>query len=359
MQEFQVTKSDPSMARIVDLTPRTIAKNQVLAKIDRFAFTANNITYAVAGDMLRYWNFFPVEQDAAHWGVIPVWGFADIVESNAPDLPIGERLFGYFPPSKQLVMNPTRVTDQHFIEGAEHRADLPPAYNMYRRVNANPNYDRKTDNERMLLEVLYITGFCLHDLLTRKQWYDAQQIIVISASSKTSIGLAYALDQDKSSPTTIGLTSARNLETVTSLGIYNESYAYDELDSVKANKATVIIDMSGNQDLLSRLHKHLGDNMCRTINVGITHWNKPKAVQGIYKDRCEQFFAPSHIHTLIGEWGFSKYQTKTAEFFKLAAQRSQAWLNVQEVQGVSGLMDAYPKVCTGTLAANTGLIVVM
>jgi hypothetical protein len=49
-------------------------------KIDRFAFTANNITYAVVGDQFGYWQFFPPTGDEVKdWGILPVWGFADVV----------------------------------------------------------------------------------------------------------------------------------------------------------------------------------------------------------------------------------------------------------------------------------------
>ena len=43
----------------------------LLIKIDRFAFTANNITYAVLGDQLKYWQLFPAPEG---FGNIPVWG---------------------------------------------------------------------------------------------------------------------------------------------------------------------------------------------------------------------------------------------------------------------------------------------
>ena len=37
----------------------------LLVKVTRFAFTANNITYAVLGDQLKYWQLFPAPKDSA------------------------------------------------------------------------------------------------------------------------------------------------------------------------------------------------------------------------------------------------------------------------------------------------------
>ena len=52
--------------------PLPDAPGQVCFRVDRFALTSNNITYALIGDMLGYWTFFPAE---APWGHIPVMGF--------------------------------------------------------------------------------------------------------------------------------------------------------------------------------------------------------------------------------------------------------------------------------------------
>ncbi|MGQ4827609.1 DUF2855 family protein, partial [Enterococcus faecalis] len=69
----------------------------VLAAIDKFGLTANNITYGVVGERIGYWNFFPTDDPA--FGKIPVWGFATIIDSRHDDVPVGTRLYGYFPMS--------------------------------------------------------------------------------------------------------------------------------------------------------------------------------------------------------------------------------------------------------------------
>ena len=93
----------------------------MLAKIDRFAFTANNVTYGVVGERIGYWKFFPVADEG--WGIIPVWGFADIVESKSQDVrSVGERLYGYWPMATHLVMAPDRVKETRLTDGAAHPA---------------------------------------------------------------------------------------------------------------------------------------------------------------------------------------------------------------------------------------------
>ncbi len=360
MQEFQTNKKNLNQTRLVDTTAQTIRDGQVLAKVDRFAFTANNITYAVMGNQLRYWQFFPPNGDhPEEWGIIPVWGFADVVESKCDELAVGERVFGYFPPAHELVLTPAKISSTTFIDASEHRAHLPPGYNAYRRVLNEPGYDRANDAERMLLFVLHLTSFCIHDMLQSNDWFGAKQVVIISASSKTSTGLAYGLAGDKQAPRVVGLTSKRNSEFVTSLGAYDEVHTYQDITQIDADKPTVIIDMSANTEVLSALHNHLGDNMRYTSNVGLTHWDEPRSTDGINQERSHQFFAPSVIQQRMKDWGAEEFSKRSTEYVMRTSSKSRAWLQVKELDGVQGLADVYADVCDGKIAADQGLVVVM
>jgi hypothetical protein len=235
--EFQVRKDNFEEHRLVDTEAPSVAPSDggIRVKVERFAFTTNNITYAVAGEQIGYWQFFPpTGGDAEGWGIIPVWGFAEVIESSNDDMPAGERLFGYFPTASTLEMAPTEITRKGFIEGAPHRSHLPPAYNRYTSVGSEPGYDRASDNHRMLLWPLYITSFCLWDALQEHNWHGAKQVVIVSASSKTSIGLAYAIADDSKAPPAIAITSPRNLEFVSILGLYQQSVSYDSLADIDA-----------------------------------------------------------------------------------------------------------------------------
>ena len=211
MNQFQTLKSDLTKSRIINEDLPIIRDGEILLKIESFAFTANNVTYGVAGDTIGYWKFFPAAQNSDNsWGCIPMWGFAEIIESNNQNLDVGERLFGYFPAADSLVLSPVKISDQSFSDGKEHRKELPPVYNNYLRLNGESNYDPSMDPIRALLFPLHITAFCLCDSLEEDQYLGASQIIIISASSKTAIGLAQGLADSKNSPKIVGLTSVTN-----------------------------------------------------------------------------------------------------------------------------------------------------
>lgn len=362
MLEFQTRKNDINQTRIHEVTDssRALEPGKIRVKVEKFAFTANNITYAVAGEQMAYWRFFPAaDDDGSTWGVMPVWGFGQVIETATPEIELGERFYGYFPPASEVILTPTKISARRFTEGAPNRADLAAAYNNYQRLGADTNNDGAGESERMLLAPLFTTSFCLWDSLADQQWRGGKQIVIISASSKTSIGLSYALAADPNAPAVIGLTSPSNMALVEKLGTYDKAVSYDQLESIDASVPTVIVDMSGNTDVLGRLHAHLGDNMVFCSNVGVTHWGETGKNPDINVERSEFFFAPGHIQKRVGEWGAAAFDQKVNDFMADTSAKCRDWLKIQDVDGLSGMEAVYDDVCSGKLSADQGIIVRM
>jgi hypothetical protein len=353
---LEVRKDDLARTRISERETPALKDGEILVKIDRFALTANNITYGVVGEKIGYWKFFPAEEG---WGVIPVWGFADVIQSNCAEVNIGERLYGYFPMGTHLVMTPAKVKPERLLDGAEHRAGLPPVYNSYARVNAEAHYDAAMDDERMLLFPLFATSFCLYDFLVDNNWFGAEQVVIVSASSKTAIGLAIAIADDKSAPDSVALTSAGNLGTVSKLRLYSSVHAYNDIASINAAVPTVIVDMSGNGKVLSDLHGRLGDNMRYCANVGVTHYDHNQMGPDFIRERSAMFFAPGHIQKRTADWGPGVFEKKAFVFWRDAAIKSRSWLKFDKALGVKGLEGAYDRVLKGQSSPDRGIVVEM
>lgn len=351
---LEVRRDDISRTRMTERAAPDLRDGEILVKVDRFALTANNITYGVVGEKIGYWNFFPAQDG---WGVIPVWGFADVVRSKHPDVKEGDRLYGYFPMGTHLVMAPDKVKAERLTDGAAHRAGLPPVYNSYARTGAEAHYDPAMDDERMLLFPLYATSFCLYDFLVDNQWFGAAQVVIASASSKTAIGLAMAIADDRSAPALVGLTSAGNLGIVSKLRLYASVHAYDDIASIDASAPTVIVDMSGNGKVLSALHGHLGDNMRYCSNVGVTHYDENAMGPKFIRERSAMFFAPGHIQKRAAEWGPGVFEKKAFVFWRDAAIRSRSWLKFEKALGMKGLEAAYGRVLNGLSSPDRGIIV--
>lgn len=355
ISEFIVSKTNLAETRLESREAPPLKDGEVLAKVDRFALTANNVTYGVVGERIGYWKFFPVARDGD--GIIPVWGFADIVDSKHPDVPVGDRLYGYFPMASHLVMEPAKVKENRLFDGAAHRAELPPVYNSYARVKTEPGYDKDLDNDRMVLFPLYATSFCLYDFMKDNGWFDAEQVIIPSASSKTAIGCAYAMAADAGAPRLVGLTSPRNKAAVEKLKLYADVLTYDDLEKVGASKPSVIIDMSGDGGVLGRLHKHLGPNMKYTSNVGATHYDANAMGPDFIRERSAMFFAPGHIQKRTQEWGPGAFEQQAFGFWKEAALKSRDWLIIRREDGPDAVKRAWDDVYQGKTPADAAWVV--
>ena len=257
-------KSDLGVADLVDLPTPRLDEGEVLARIERFALTTNNMTYAVYGDALKYWNLFPAELPGH--GCMPAWGHAEIVESRASEVPVGTRVFGYFPIATHLTMRPTTVTSRSFIDGAEHRTGTPQVYNLYEfePQDADPRLDSLT----AIFRALFITSYTAADYLRERDFFDAEQFVISSASSKTAYGTAYCLADSPARK--IALTSARNMDFVKGLGHYTEAHEYADLAAIDPDKRTVYVDLSGDGALRRRVHEHFGDQLAFDCLVGST-----------------------------------------------------------------------------------------
>jgi hypothetical protein len=222
-----------------------VGEGQVLLRLEKWAFTANNVTYAVAGEML-YWAFFAYPPDPEALGRIPVWGIGRVCASRCAGVAEGERVYGYFPMSSFAVLQPRKVVaGASFSDGSAQRAALPAVYNSYVVQGDSPGAAFWTPETEDLLPVdppLVATAWGLDQLLAAGQseargggggaalpFFGADTVLLSSASSKTSYCLAFLLSLrrgDPLRPRVVGLTAAKNARFVQGLGVYDEVVEY-------------------------------------------------------------------------------------------------------------------------------------
>ncbi|WP_246447280.1 DUF2855 family protein [Undibacterium jejuense] len=337
---------------------QTLATGQVLLKIDHFAFTSNNVTYAAFGTAMKYWNFFPTETG---WGNIPVWGFADVLLSNVDGIEPGERFYGYYPMASHLLVTPSRINVNGFSDSAAHRQEMHPLYNQYLRTTTDPAYQKDTEALQMLLRPLFITSLMIDDFLDDNQFFGAKNVIISSASSKTAYGLAFALSQRAARDyQIIGLTSEANRQFVTNLGIYDQVLNYEQCGQLDASVASVYVDMAGSASLRSEIHHHLSDNVVYSCAVGGTHWEDLGSGQHLPGARPSLFFAPAQIKKRLADWGSAGLQSKLADAWqKLILRITDAqhpWLQVSHSYGADASNQLVLKMLSGKVAAQEGHI---
>jgi NADPH:quinone reductase-like Zn-dependent oxidoreductase len=345
--DFLVNRADWHTTQFVESpAPKDLAPGQVLFRVDRFAFTANNISYALSGDMIGYWRFFPAPEG---WGRIPAMGFADVIASTHPEVAEGTRCFGFYPMSRYLVIEPGRVSAAQINDGVAHRADIAAVYNQYSPTRHDALYSADHEDQTMLLRGLFMTSFLCDDFLADNDHYGAESVLITSASSKTSIALGFMISRGGHTRA-VGLTSDRNLEFVKSLGCYDQVLTYGEVKSLPSNRPVVMVDMAGNAELRSTLHHHFGDQMKYSCSVGATHWEatggNDSALPGA---KPEFFFAPGQIAKRSEDWGPAGLQERIGASWVAFRDSTDDWLQIQRGYG----RNAVDTVFNQTLDART------
>ncbi len=304
------------------------APGQAVARIDGFALTSNNVTYAAFGEMMGYWRFFPASDPAR--GIIPVWGFGTIERSRAGSLREGDRFYGYWPSATHALLEPGDVKAHGFSDQSPHRQGLAPIYNAY--VPARPGQDEARTS---LFRPLFATGF----LLDATVGSAGGAVVATSASSKTALSMASALKTRGVG--TVGLTSAANLPFVERTGLWSRVLTYDDLGELAGVGRATLVDFAGNPRLIAAIHAALPE-LTASWTVGATEWDADRDVDPalLTGPKPQLFFAPNAWADAAAGEGPAAFEARLTNALNAFITDSQHWLHVSESQGAAAYTTA-------------------
>lgn len=359
--QITVARAAIGDATLGEFAMPVLALGQALLRIDQFAITSNNVTYAAIGDAFGYWDFFPAR--AAGQGIVPVWGHASVVDAGDTALTVGERVYGYLPMATHLVVEPVRIGAGSFSDGAAHRAERAAVYNQYRRLNGDPGHVAGGEDVRSVFEPLFLTSFLIEAMFRREAWFGAAgdkggRLIVTSASSKTAMALAHVARANSAQVERVGLTSARNIGFVERTGLYDRVLGYDELGELDATPA-VSVDFAGNGATLAALHAALGEALKYSCLVGVTDWRRRGGfgAREIAGPKPVLFFAPDHVATTIAELGSGGFTAAVAGSWRAFASDAARLVEIVEVAGLAAAVPAWVAAVDGQTAPDVGVVV--
>lgn len=358
-----ITKKN--LADLAWVTRETIAleAGEVRLEIQSFALTANNITYAAFADFAGYWKFFPAADEAK--GRVPFWGFARVSQSRCDGVEIGQRFYGYYPASTDLIVKPGKLSPLGFTDTSPHRADLPGFYNVYHFNDHDSAYQGEFEDVQMLVRPLYATGWLIDDCLMERE-SPPSHVIVSSASAKTSLAYASAA-RKRNGLTLTGLTSPGNLAFTKATGLYDHVVSYENMtDCVNAGSA-IHVDIRGNPAMRAPLAAALGGELTTHLQVGATDWDAPRGANLPTQDSPsvpnagnianEVFFAPGHAETCAKRMGGREMATALnadmCAFYPVTAKM----LEIETVNARDGLVAAWQETLAGNVSPSKGLIV--
>jgi hypothetical protein len=358
-QTFLVQRSDLSRTRIEAFdADAPLAPGQVRLRIEHFALTANNITYAVFGESMHYWRFFPATEG---WGCIPVWGFAVVDASACDGIAPGERVYGYWPMASHAVVQPASIHDQDFTDASAHRAELPAVYNRYQRVEKS---NTQREGEYAVLRPLFATAWLIADFMHEAADFGACTMLLSSASSKTAYATAFCLKRRPAPTCIVGATSPSRRAFASSLGVFDDVIAYDALASLPASEPTLYIDFSGDAAFRRAVHEHWREQLVYSCSVGGTHHEALGSGGGLPGPKPQLFFAPTQMQKRsapppqgLGRAGMlAQIDAVWNEFIARATESETPWLTIEHRRGADAMRDAYLDTLQGRADASRGLM---
>ena len=346
----------------VDAPPRPGA---VRVRIEHFAFTANNITYAKFGAAMHYWRFFPAGDG---WGCIPVWGFGSVEASAAEGVAAGERLYGYWPMASHAVLHPAAVGRSGFSDGSAHRADLPAVYNRYQRVAAVAGHDPAHEGEYALLQPLFATAWLIDDLFAEARDFGARSVLLSSASSKTAYATAFCMahraQAGQGHARIVGLTSPLRMAFARGLGVYDELIEYGAIERLGIDEPLAYVDFAGDAALRRAVHERFAARLAYSCSVGGTHHEALGSARALPGPKPELFFAPARMQqrsaappqgpgrdALLAAMGAT-----WREFLARVTRPDAPWLVVETHRGADAVREAYLQTLHGRGDPQRGLL---
>ena len=345
-----VDKDNICDIRVMELDLLPLLVGQIRIKIARFGLSANNITYAVTGSSFGYWGFFPVGDTSDTHGIVPLWGFADVVESAHPDISVGCRIFGYLPMASHWVLQADKLNEQGFVDILPSRKSNSPVYDSYFYCGSDPNYDPAREVWQANFRPLFLTSFALAQYIASETVETATTVVLTSASSKTAIGCAMLLSQ-MPHVDVVGLTSSENVAFVENLDCYDEVLEYEQVPDMRYKTPVWVLDLAGNKKLLQQLQEILDHLHHTTLFIGITdvrsQQNKPSG-----KLKGEMFFAPAHINLLIKSWGHERFMAEYSQAWQQVAQGIETHYTIDGFTGIEALIERYQQLLEGKIPPN-------
>lgn len=348
-----VARDDLSRTALLEGAVPVVGEGEVLLRVDRVGVTANNVTYAVLGESFRYWEFFPT---GPGWGLVPLWGFAEVVASAVDNVQVGGRVYGYLPPASHLLVRPGRSDTRGFRDASPHRAQLPSPYNSYALTTGDPAYQADREDLLVLYRPLFFTSFMLADMLEDQGFFGAEVLALSSASSKTAYGTAFLLRGK--GPQVVGLTSPGHVAFTQSLGCYDRVLPYDAVRQLSPAAPAAYLDLAGSAHVRARLREHLGERLVHESAVGVTH-QELSGAQALSGSRTTVFFAPDQMRKRSADWGRAGLDQRFAQAWRSFADAAEGWVDVVTSRGPQALREVWLEVLAGRSAPRLGHVVTL
>jgi NADPH:quinone reductase-like Zn-dependent oxidoreductase len=356
----------------------TLAENEIRLRVDKLGLTANNKFYMDFGEQpsFHFNAAYPTGDETLV--NIPAWGLATVIESNVPDVPVGQTYRGFLQLADtiQFPVTPSENGGFNVVRDKVH-----VAYNSFVKVSSALASANDTESDIALVTWPgFVTGYGLCQQLVRRQYYGASTVILTSASSKVSLAASYFLKQQGNVPVKIiGYTSASNKDFCIQTGLYDDVVTYD--DTLETNEKCVLIDVAGNGSLYHRLQPKLikvlavGNSndiseesstfkqfsWIGTMKLIMTFMGMSNWFRSWLNPQLELFFVFDIMQELKQELGQAKLDVQMDAAMKefVDAIITNKWMTVRTCDSLESIQQAHVDICKGNVKPSEAVVVDM
>jgi hypothetical protein len=154
----------------------------------------------------------------------------------------------------------------------------------------------------------------------------------------------------------VGLTSHRHAAFVESVGLYDSVVDYDDIETLDASVPSVVVDMSGSVDVIGRVHRHFGERLLYSCQVGATHWDAGGSTRDLPGPAPTFFFAPSQIKKRSQEWGRDVFDARVATALTSFLDHARNWMVIERSSGPDAVEHVYRATLAGDNRPEVGHI---
>jgi hypothetical protein len=235
----------------------------------------------------------------------------------------------------------------------------------------------------MLYRPLFWTSYWCEDWLNASKYRGATGVVISSASAKTAFCLAYLIKKRNDSVNkikVIGLTSKRNVAFTSSLGLYDETLEYDNLETAETLKSNgekwIYVDVAGNDALNDRVRKHFAPqkNVLAGIQLGLTNLSPsapaaatthfttntslidPNSVEPTADFKLEQFFMPEWLTLRQKQLTIAQITEMQAQAWSELMKDGKDWVKIERIYGGPAIVDAYKSIASNGTDPTSGMI---
>lgn len=366
-----------------------LVQDEIRLRVDKVGLSANNLFYIQMGEapFLKFFSVYPLGEQHKHLANMPAWGVATVIESENHEIVVGERFTGFLQMANVVQMKAKRTAAGYTAFG-DKRDKLNQAYNNFTQLGdsrSSPlNGSGVKSDLAMTASPGALSGFILYELLLMNDFYNGNSVVLTSASSKLSMAVALLLQDARESgavSTIVGYTSSKNVDFVSSTGLYDDVLTFDQHLPLDSSLKHVLVDVAGD----ASIYKGNKDRVIKALAVGGTHASAeastftafgpsgflkmfidmvgPKAAKRWanrrLSPRLEMFFAPTVINELLARWGQEEMDKKSDSALQrfVDAAIDHRWINVTRAEDVDAIQSTYQKIVSGQVPPSEAVIV--